>query len=190
MGWKICYSNSKGEDNKMIFSETKLKGSFVIQLEKIIDERGFFARSWDEEVFKKNGCNPRLVQCNVSFNNKKGTLRGLHYQEPPHQEAKLVRCTKGRIFDVIVDLRETSSTMNQWFGVELSENNNKMLYIPEGFAHGFQTLEDDSEVFYQMSEFYFPELAKGKRWNDPSFNIAWPIKVPIISEKDSKWELN
>ena len=172
----------------MIFSETKLQGVFVIQLEKIIDERGFFARSWDKGIFEKNECNSKLVQCNISFNKKKGTIRGMHYQDKPHQETKLVRCTKGSIFDVIVDLRETSKTKNQWFGIELTENNGKMLYVPEGFAHGFQTLEDDSEVFYQMSEFYFPELAKGKKWDNPIFNISWPINDPIISEKDSKWE--
>ena len=172
----------------MIFSETRLKGAFVIQFEKIMDERGFFARSWDKSIFEKNGCNSKLVQCNISFNNKKGTLRGMHYQDIPHQEVKLVRCTKGSVFDVIVDLRENSNTKNQWIGIELSENNGKMLYVPEGFAHGFQTLEDNSEVFYQMSEFYFPKLAKGKKWNDPVFDISWPINDPIISEKDSKWE--
>ena len=184
---EICYSNSKGENYQMIFSEIKLKGVFLIELEKIIDERGFFARSWDKDIFEKNGCNTNLVQCNISFNKKKGTLRGMHFQDSPHQEVKLVRCTKGKIFDVIIDLRENSITKNQWFGVELSENNGKMLYIPEGFAHGFQTLEDDSEVFYQMSEFYHPELSKGKKWDDPIFNITWPISKPIISIKDSEW---
>lgn len=172
----------------MIFSETKLKGVFVIQLEKISDERGFFARSWDKNIFEQNGCNSKFVQCNISFNTKKGTIRGMHYQNEPRPEAKLVRCTKGKIFDVVIDLRENSKTKNQWFGLELSENNGKMIFIPEGFAHGFQTLEDDTEVFYQMSEFYFPELAKGKRWNDDTFKISWPISDPIISQKDKEWD--
>lgn len=188
MGRKICYSNSKGENNKMIFSETKLRGAFVIELEKNYDERGFFARSWDKNIFEKNGCNSELVQCSISFNNKKGTIRGMHYQDDPHQEAKLVRCTKGGIFDVIVDLRKNSKTKNQWFGVKLTEKNGKMLYVPEGFAHGYQTLEDNSEVFYQMSEFFHPELAKGKRWNDEIFKILWPLKEQILSQKDKEWK--
>ncbi len=187
MGWKIYHSNSKGKNNILIFTETKLKGVFVIKLEKTVDERGYFTRSWDKAIFKKNGCNSELVQCNISFNKKKGTIRGMHYQESPHQETKLVRCTKGSIFDVVVDLRENSKTKNQWVGVDLTENNGKMVYVPEGFAHGFQTLEDNSEVFYQMSEFYHSDFAKGRRWNDVMFKITWPIDEQIISQKDKKW---
>jgi dTDP-4-dehydrorhamnose 3,5-epimerase len=171
----------------MIFTETNLNGAFIIELEKIEDERGFFARSWDKKEFEKYGLNPNLMQCNISFNTKRGTLRGMHFQDSPYEDAKLVRCTKGKIFDVIVDLREYSPTKNNWIGVELTELNHKMLYVPEGFAHGFQTLEENSEVFYQMSQEYMPEYARGKLWNDPIFNISWPIKSPIISDKDRQW---
>jgi dTDP-4-dehydrorhamnose 3,5-epimerase len=131
--------------------------------------------------------NSKLSQCSISFNKKAGTLRGMHYQTEPYQEAKVVRCTKGKIFDVIIDLRKNSKTRMNWFGVELSSQNYKMLYIPEGFAHGFQTLEDNTEVFYQMSQEYMPEYASGKLWSDPVFSISWPIKPPIISEKDKRW---
>ena len=147
----------------MKFIETKLAGAYIIELDLIKDTRGFFARSWCQEEFAKHGLNPNLVQCNISFNHQKGTLRGMHYQIKPHEEAKLVRCTQGKIYDVIIDLRTNSTTYKQWFGVELSAANRKMLYIPEGFAHGFQTLEDHSEVFYQMSNFYHPESARGIR---------------------------
>ncbi len=171
----------------MKFIETKLKGAFVIELEKIEDERGFFARSWCEKEFAESGLNPNLVQCNISFNRKKGTLRGMHYQAKPYREAKLVRCTKGAIYDVILDLRSDSPTFKQWVAVELTSENRKMLYIPEGLAHGFETLEDDTEVFYQMSEFYHPEVAKGVRWNDTAFDIRWMESQPIISEKDKSY---
>jgi dTDP-4-dehydrorhamnose 3,5-epimerase len=172
----------------MLFTETKLKGAYIIELEKIEDERGFFARSWDRKIFEKKGLNPDLIQCNISFNSKKGTLRGMHYQKIPFEETKLVRCTKGRIFDVIVDLRKNSHSENEWFGIELSELNHKMLYVPEGFAHGFQTLEDNSEVFYQMSQEFREEYSSGRKWNSKDFEISWPILPPIISEKDEKWE--
>jgi dTDP-4-dehydrorhamnose 3,5-epimerase len=168
----------------MIFSETKLKGSYIIELEKIEDERGFFARSWDKKEFEKNGMNSNLVQCNVSLNLKKGTLRGMHFQDKPYEETKIVRCTKGKIFDVIVDLRENSPSKNEWISIELTESNHKMIYVPEGFAHGFQTLEENSEVFYQMSVEYSPEYARIKKWNDHKFNILWPILPPILSERD------
>jgi dTDP-4-dehydrorhamnose 3,5-epimerase len=171
----------------MLFTETKLKGSYIIEIEKIEDERGFFARTWDQKKFDKIGLNSKLSQCSISFNKEAGTLRGMHYQEKPYQEAKIVRCTKGKIFDVIIDLRKNSKTLMNWFGVELSSQNYKILYVPEGFAHGFQTLEDDTEVFYQISKEYMPEFARGKLWNDPKFNISWPIKSPIISEKDEQW---
>ncbi|MFM7886286.1 MAG: dTDP-4-dehydrorhamnose 3,5-epimerase [Pseudanabaena sp.] len=168
----------------MKFLETKLKGAYVIEIEPIVDHRGFFARSWCEQEFRDRGLNANLVQCNISFNLKKGTLRGMHYQAKPYEEAKLVRCTQGAIYDVIIDIRSDSSTFKQWFAVELSSNNHKMLYIPEGFAHGFQTIEDNTEVFYQMSEFYHPAGARGIRWDDPEFQIKWQLEHKIISERD------
>lgn len=168
----------------MIFDETKLKGAFVIEPERVEDERGFFARTWCREEFRAHGLNSQLVQCNVSFNKKKGTLRGMHYQAAPHQEAKLVRCTMGAIYDVIVDLRPASATFREWVAVELTASNRRMLYIPEEFAHGFQTLEDGTEVFYQMSEVYAPECAGGVRWNDPAFHIEWPDDARVISARD------
>ena len=168
----------------MIFTETRLKGAYIIEPEKFEDERGFFARTFCRREFESHGLNPNVVQCNISYNKKKGTLRGMHYQIAPFEEAKLVRCTKGAIYDVIIDLRPTSSTYCQWISEELTEDNYRMLYVPEGFAHGFLTLSEDAEVFYQMSEFYMPEYARGIRWNDPSFNISWPIDVAVISEKD------
>ena len=172
----------------MIFNKTPLEGLFVIELEKHHDERGFFARSWCAEEFKKHGLNPSLVQCNVSLNHKAGTLRGLHFQAPPSMEAKLVRCTKGRMFDVAVDIRPESKTYLKWYAIELSESNHKAFYIPEGFAHGFQTLEDNTEVFYQMSEFYAPELTRGLRWDDPKMNVQWPnARNRIISDRDQSY---
>ncbi len=171
----------------MIFTETPLKGAYIIELERIEDERGFFARSWCAKEFAEHGLNPNLAQCNVSFNKKKGTLRGMHYQAPPHEEAKMLRCTKGSLYDVIVDLRKNSPTFKQWFSVDLTAENRKQFYIPEGFAHGFLTLEDGTEIFYQMTEFYHPESANGIRWNDPAFQIKWPISDWIISENDRKY---
>lgn len=172
----------------MRFIETELKGAYIIGLEKMEDERGFFARFWCMREFKEHGLNPRLVQCSISYNKRKGTLRGLHYQTAPFQEAKLVRCTRHSIYDVIVDLRPSSPTFMQHIAVTISAENHRMVYVPEGFAHGFQTLEDDTEVFYQMSEFYAPESARGIRWNDPSFDISWPINVPtVISNRDNNY---
>ncbi|MFC5448773.1 dTDP-4-dehydrorhamnose 3,5-epimerase [Paenibacillus aestuarii] len=168
----------------MVFQETYLSGAFVIRVEPIEDDRGHFARVWCRDEFLKHGLNADLVQCNVSFNKKQGTLRGMHYQVAPYEEDKLVRCTRGAIYDVIIDLRPESTTYRKWFAVELSEKNRKMLYIPKGFAHGFQTLEDNTEVFYQMSEFYQPDYARGVRWNDPIVGIVWPQLNPIISDKD------
>ena len=168
----------------MLFKESKLKGAIVIEIEKLDDERGFFARSWDKTIFEKNGLNSNLVQCNISFNFKKGTLRGLHYQAPPFEEAKLVRCTRGRLFEVMIDLRKNSETYLKWEGLELSADNYKMLYIPEGFALGFQTLEDNTEVFYQMSQFYNANSVRGIRWDDPLINISWPLQPTVISKKD------
>lgn len=172
----------------MIFTETKLKGSFVVDVEPREDERGFFARSWCAEEFEKHGLSPRLAQCNISFNKKRGTLRGMHYQAAPFVEAKLVRCTMGAIYDVIIDLRPDSSTFKKWTSVELTAENRRALYIPEGFAHGFQTLTENTEVFYQMSEFYHPGCARGVRWDDPAFDVAWPVKAVVIFEKDMLYE--
>jgi dTDP-4-dehydrorhamnose 3,5-epimerase len=172
----------------MNFNETKLKDVFLIELEKKSDERGFFARAFDIEEFKKNGLENAFVQANTAFNYKKGTLRGMHFQKTPHEEVKLVRCTRGELFDVVVDLREDSPTFKQWFGVKLSEENGKMLYIPKGFAHGYLTLRDDTEIFYMVSEFYTPGVEGGVRYNDPAFGIEWPVRVEVISEKDNGWE--
>jgi dTDP-4-dehydrorhamnose 3,5-epimerase len=171
----------------MIFTETDLPGAFLVELEKRADERGFFARSWCQKEFSDRGLNARLVQCNISFNKRKGTLRGLHYQAAPHEEAKLVRCTRGSLYDVIVDLRPKSPTFKRHFGLSLTPDSGRMLFIPEGFAHGFQTLEDNTEIFYQMSEFFAPNCARGVRWNDPAFGIKWPITAPIVNERDNSY---
>jgi dTDP-4-dehydrorhamnose 3,5-epimerase len=171
----------------MKFMATRLKGAFIIEPERLNDNRGFFARTWCKHEFMSHGLNPNLVQCNISFNTKKGTLRGMHHQVAPHEEAKIVRCTAGAIYDVIIDLRSTSPTFKKWLFVELSAVNRKMIYIPEGFSHGFMTLQDNTEVLYQMSDFFAPECARGIRWNDPSFNIKWPLDVAVISEKDSQY---
>ena len=149
--------------------------------------RGFFTRSWSQREFEARGLNSRLVECNISFNKKRGTLRGLHYQAAPHEQAKLVRCTMGAIYDVIVDLRPDSATFKQWVAVELTASNRQMLYVPEGFAHGFQTLEDRTEAFYQMSEYYAPECARGVRWNDPAFSIEWPPAERTIIARDQQY---
>jgi len=171
----------------MIFQKTSLQGAYVIEIERLEDQRGFFARTWCQQEFEAHGLNPRLVQCNISFNKKKGTLRGMHYQVSPFEEAKLIRCTRGALYDVIIDLRSTSPTFMQNFGITLSSEKRNMLYVPEGFAHGFLTLEDNTEVFYQMSEFYAPDYARGVRWNDPAFGIKWPIPVEVISERDASY---
>jgi dTDP-4-dehydrorhamnose 3,5-epimerase len=171
----------------MIFTEIQLKGAFLIELEPLEDDRGFFARSWCKREFDQHGLGTEFVQCNISFNWKRGTLRGMHYQSLPYEEIKLVRCTRGAIYDVVIDLRPESKTFREWVSIELTEDNRKMLYIPKGFAHGFLTLTENTEVFYQMSEFYAPGHAMGVRWNDPAFNIVWPIDVKVISEKDNKF---
>lgn len=171
----------------MIFTETKLKGAFLIEPERFEDKRGFFARTWCQREFLAHGLNPRLVQSSISFNKKKGTLRGMHYQVAPYEEVKLVRCTKGAIHDVIIDLRPESPTFKQHLAIVLSMENRSTLYIPERFAHGFQTLEDDTEVFYQMSQFYAPECARGVRWDDLTFAIAWPLAERIITERDQNY---
>ena len=172
----------------MIFRETKLEGCFVIELEKLADERGFFARSWSAEEFARHGLDLDLVECNISMNKHAGTLRGMHYQAPPHGQTKLVRCTMGAIYDVVIDLRSSSPTFKQWVGVELSASNHLMLFIPKDFAHGFQTLEDNSEVFYQMSNPYVQESGYGVRWDDPAFGIEWPLPVKVINPRDNSYK--
>jgi dTDP-4-dehydrorhamnose 3,5-epimerase len=166
------------------FIPTPLPGAFVIEPERHEDERGFLARTWCRAEFEAHGLITSFVQCNISFNARLGTLRGLHYQAPPYGEAKLVRCTRGKAFDVMVDLGRSSPTRLQWHGVELSADNARMVYIPEDFAHGFQTLEDDTELFYQMSESHRPEAAHGLRFDDPTLAIAWPLADPILSPRD------
>jgi dTDP-4-dehydrorhamnose 3,5-epimerase len=171
------------------FLPTPLAGAYIVELERLEDERGFFARSFCQEEFRKHGLRPGIAQCNVSWNRRRGTLRGLHFQAAPHEEAKVVRCTRGAIWDVVADLREGSATRLRWHAVELSGENRRALYVPEGFAHGFQTLADDSEVLYQMSESYYPELARGVRWDDPRLGIKWPLPDPILSERDRSYPL-
>lgn len=168
----------------MIFIETKLQGAFVIEPEKHEDDRGFFARTFCKREFEARGLVSHVAQCSISFNKRKGTLRGMHSQVAPFAETKLVRCTAGAVFDVIIDLRPSSPTFKRYESVELSARNGNMLYIPQGFAHGFQTLEDNSEVFYQMSQFYAPEYARGVRWDDPAFGIKWPPAERTILERD------
>jgi len=187
MGRAIRRAHSGGQGFLVIFDETELPGSYIVEPERLADERGFFARTWCEREFREHRLECKIVQCNISFNNKKGTLRGMHYQVHPHAEAKLIRCTKGGIYDVIVDLRMDSPTYMRHVSVILSADNRRMLYVPKGFAHGFQTLEDETEVFYQMSESYSPDSARGFRWDDPAFQIAWPAAVRTISSRDCSY---
>ena len=168
----------------MIFTETKLPGAFIIEIKQLVDDRGFFGRSWCQNEMTDHGLNGNVVQANTSRSKTKGTLRGMHYQKHPYEETKLIRCTKGAIFDVIVDLRKDSPTYLQWFGIELTEENYKMLYVPEKFAHGFITLQDNSEVTYMVTEFYTPGSEAGLRYNDPRLNIQWPGAITVISDKD------
>lgn len=171
----------------MIFHPTKLSGAYILELETIADARGFFAESFSARQFEQRGLNPRIAQCNVSFNHRKGTLRGMHFQIAPATEVKIVRCMRGAIFDAIVDIRPGSATFGQWIGVELTADNRRALYVPEMFAHGYQTLEDNSEVTYQVSEFYTPAAARGYRYDDPAFGIQWPVPVGEISPRDAAW---
>jgi dTDP-4-dehydrorhamnose 3,5-epimerase len=173
----------------MIFHETHLPGVFIIEPEIITDDRGFFACSWAASEFEQHGLNPALKQCNVSFNGRRGTVRGMHFQRQPHEEAKLTRCTRGAIYDVAIDMRPESPTRHQWLGAELTSDNHRMLYIPEGFAHGYQTLTDDTELFYQISEYYHPESTGGVRWDDPAFGIKWPLPVTVIADRDANYPL-
>ncbi len=168
----------------MIFRETPLAGAWVLEPERFEDERGFFARTYCRRDFAARGLDPAIAQCSVSFNHRRGTLRGLHLQVAPYEEVKLVRVTRGAVWDVIVDLRPESPTYARHFSIVLSAEDRNELYIPQGMAHGFQTLEDRTEVFYQISEFYTPESARGYRWDDPTFAIPWPEPVTVISEKD------
>lgn len=171
----------------MTFSETVIAGVFEISIQAIRDGRGFFARSWCRSEFEQCGLEPALVQCNISFNARKGTLRGMHFQTAPFAEAKLVRCTQGAIYDVVLDLRPESPTFKGWIAVKLTAENRNMVYIPKGCAHGFLTLQDETEVFYQMSEYYNAESARGVRWNDPAFGIAWPDRIEVISDRDQNY---
>ena len=169
----------------MIFTETKLTGVFLIELEKQEDERGYFARTWCAREFAAQGLNPRLAQCSISFNHQSGTLRGMHFQIAPAAEDKLVRCTAGAILDVIVDIRRSSASFGRWFGVELSAANRRQLYIPQGFAHGFLTLAEQSEVFYQISVPFLPAAARGLNWNDPAIGVDWPFAPAVVSSRDA-----
>jgi len=174
----------------MVFIETKLKGAYIVSMEEIGDNRGFFSRSWCKKEMKLYGLDTDIVQCNMSYNEKLGTLRGMHYQNEPFSETKYIRCIKGSLYDVIIDLRNDSTTFGEWIGVELSEKNGKALYVPKGFAHGYLTLEDNTVAYYQVTEFYHKECEAGARWNDKKFNIKWPtIENLIISEKDNNWPL-
>lgn len=173
----------------MKITETKLKGAFIIQLDKIEDDRGYFARTFCRNEFEKLGLDPQLAQCNVSYSPKKATMRGMHYQMPPHAETKVVRCTRGAIYDAIVDLRPDSPTFLQWTGAELTPDNGKMMYVPKGFAHGVLTLEPETMVFYQTSDFYAPKSCGGVNFNDPRVGVQWPIKVEIVSKPDQNWPL-
>jgi dTDP-4-dehydrorhamnose 3,5-epimerase len=172
----------------MRITRTDLHDARVIDIDPIEDSRGFFARAWDEREFATQGLETRIAQWNVSFNTRKGTLRGMHFQRPPHEEVKLIRCVRGSLLDVIIDLRPESPSYKRWIGVELGARNRRMLYVPKGFAHGFQTLEDDTEAFYMVSEFYTPIGEAGVRWNDPMFGIEWPLGEPSeMSDKDRSW---
>jgi dTDP-4-dehydrorhamnose 3,5-epimerase len=165
-----------------------LQGACVIEPDLLEDERGFFARTFCAREFETHGLKSSFVQCNISFNGKKGTIRGMHYQATPHEEIKLVRCTMGAVYDVIIDLRNSSAAFMKWTSVELTAENRRAIYIPEGFAHVFQTLEDNSELLYQMSEFYHPESARAVRWDDPAFSVEWPLPDPILSDRDRSYE--
>jgi dTDP-4-dehydrorhamnose 3,5-epimerase len=173
----------------MIFTELPLPGAYVVDMERLADDRGFFARSYCGDEFAARGLGPDLRQCSVSYNARKGTLRGMHYQVAPHEEHKLVRCTAGAIFDVIIDIRTASPTYRHWFGVELTMDNRRSLFIPPGFAHGFVSLSDDTEVYYMISVAHAPAFSRGVRWNDPAFAIDWPMPPAVISDRDAAYPL-
>jgi dTDP-4-dehydrorhamnose 3,5-epimerase len=171
----------------MEFTETKLRGAYLVSIKKISDNRGYFGRAWCRDELQQHGLNPNMLQLNTALSHKKGTIRGMHYQETPHAECKFVRCTRGAIYDVVVDLRKDSSTRGQWVGAELTAENGLMLYAPEGFAHGYQTLTDDAEMYYLTTATYAASAARGVRYNDPALQIAWPLPLSVISEADQKW---
>ena len=173
----------------MIFNPTPIEGAFLVDVEKIEDERGFFGRAFCADAFRKMGIPFEVAQANVGFSRKKGTLRGLHYQKTPHEEAKLVRCIRGAVFDVIIDLRKESTSYGRWFGTELSAGSHRLFHVPRGTAHGYLSLADDSEIMYLVSEFYTPEAERGVRWNDPTFAIRWPISNPTLNERDASYPL-
>ncbi len=172
----------------MKFEKCEIEDSCIITIDKISDERGFFSRAFDKEKFIENGLNSNVVQCNISYSNFKGTMHGLHYQIPPFEEEKIIRCTNGKIFDVIIDTRKNSKTFKKWMGIELSSSNYKTLYVPKGCAHGFVTLEDNTEVFYQNTQIFNQEYERGIRWDDPIFKVIWQLKPSIVSKKDNSWE--
>jgi dTDP-4-dehydrorhamnose 3,5-epimerase len=171
------------------FTKTKINGVFLIELEKIDDMRGFFSRTFDKLEFQKNNLEGEYVQCSISYNEKKGTLRGMHFQLPPYDEVKIVSCTNGKIFDVVADLRKNSPTFGLWDSNELSKDNYSMLYIPSGVAHGFQTLENDSIIYYQINQCFNSKYYSGIKYDDPFFNINWPLPISSISKNDSNWEV-
>ncbi len=173
----------------MNFTETSLKGAFLVELNKLKDDRGFFARGFCRNEFEQHGIEPFVAQVNISMSVQKGTLRGIHYQVAPHEETKLIRCTRGSVYDVIIDLRPDSATYRQWIGVDLTEDNYRMLFLPRGFGHGFLTTSENAEVTYMVSEFYTPGAERGIRWNDPAIGIDWPANVNSITEKDANWPL-
>lgn len=171
----------------MRFTPTPIPGAYLVDIQPAEDERGFFARTYCEDEFRGNGLESHFAQGSIAFSKRKGTLRGFHYQRDPHAEVKLIRCTRGAVYDVVIDLRPHSLTFRQWFPAELTAGNRRMLYIPKGLAHGYQTLDDDTEISYQMSDPYHPEAAAGVRWDDPAFAVRWPLDVTVISEQDRSW---
>jgi dTDP-4-dehydrorhamnose 3,5-epimerase len=187
MGWTIRGADTRSKNLSVIFVETKLQGAFLIEPERLNDERGFFARVWCRREFEEHGLNSELAQSSISFNRVKGTLRGIHYQVAPYEEAKLVRCTMGSIYDVMIDLRPQSPSFKQHVGEVLTAKNGRMLYVPEGFAHGFITMEDNCEIFYQISEFYSPQHSRGVRWDDVAFSIKWPLAPTSMSVRDRNY---
>jgi len=187
MGWSLRCTHSTSDDLPVIFAPTELNGAYTLDPERRVDDRGYFARMWCRREFEQAGLNTSLAQSSVSFSPRRNTLRGMHWQAAPHGEVKIVRCTRGAIWDVIIDLRPESPTYMRHLGVELSADSGRALYIPEGMAHGFVTLVDGSEVFYQMSAFHEPAAARGVRWNDPAFGIEWPVSTPILHPRDASY---
>jgi dTDP-4-dehydrorhamnose 3,5-epimerase len=187
MGRALRSADSRGNGLSVIFEPTALAGAFFVDLERREDERGFFARTWCRREFEQMGLNADLAQCNVSYNRRQGTLRGMHWQAAPYAEAKLIRCTRGSIWDAIVDLRPDSPTYTRYVGMKLTAESGRALYVPEGMAHGFVTLEDGCEVSYQMTQVYEPAAGRGVRWNDPAFGIAWPVANPILHPRDATY---